>query len=123
MQSSATVKEAWVSQLRKGLVELGVLSVLDAAETYGYSIVQTLAGVEGLAITESTIYPVLARLEHDGCIAVRVAPSPNGPPRRYYRLTQIGRDRLAAMAAQWTTVKASVDRLLARATPSQEDLA
>ncbi len=107
------VKEAWVSQMRKGLVELGVLSVLDHSETYGYHIVQTLALVEGLAITESTIYPVLARLEEDDCIAVRVAPSPNGPPRRNYRLTQVGRDRLAAMAAQWATVKDSVDRLLA----------
>ncbi|MBA2480318.1 MAG: PadR family transcriptional regulator [Planctomycetes bacterium] len=113
------MKEAWVSQMRKGLVELGVLSVLHNAETYGYHIVQTLALVEGLAITESTIYPVLARLEEDACISVRVAPSPNGPQRRYYRLTQVGRDRLSAMAAQWATVKASVDRLLA--TPRQPE--
>lgn len=105
--------DTWTIQLRKGLVELGVLAVLREGETYGYDIVGRLRRIDGMALTDSTVYPVLARLEDAGCVAVRSAPSPNGPPRRYFRLTAAGRDRLAALAAQWRAVSAGIDGLLA----------
>ena len=79
--------QRWVSQLKKGLVELGVMASLSAGEAYGYQIVQRLAGVDGLAVSESTVYPLLARLTREGLVSVRTADSPAGPPRRYYRLT------------------------------------
>ena len=81
---------AWVAQLRKGLVELLVLAALRQEELYGYQLLQRLAMLEGLALTESTLYPVLARLSADELVAVRQQPSPSGPPRRYYRLTRAG---------------------------------
>ncbi len=52
----------WETQLRKGLVELAVLATIARQETYGYRIVEELGKLEGLAFTESTIYPVLTRL-------------------------------------------------------------
>lgn len=102
---------AWVSQLRKGLVELLVLAALQRQEAYGYQLLQRLASVEGLALTESTLYPVLARLAEEKLVAVRQEPSPSGPPRRYYRLTPSGRARLNDMLAHWRQVNTSIESL------------
>ena len=104
--------ESWVTQVRKGVVELGVLAVLRGSEAYGYEIVRRLAEAPGLEVTESTVYPVLARLAKDGCLAVRSAPSPQGPPRRYYRLTESGQSRLESMTQHWRTIRDSVERIL-----------
>lgn len=107
----------WAAQLRKGLVELAVLGALRAGESYGYGILQRLRTVEGLAITESTVYPLLARLARDGYVQVRAAPSPAGPPRRYYRLTPLGRSRLREMIRHWQELRDGLDRLLDGETP------
>jgi PadR family transcriptional regulator PadR len=104
---------AWVSQLRKGLVELLVLAALRQQEVYGYQLLQRLAAMNGLALTESTLYPVLARLADDRLVAVRQVPSPTGPPRRYYRLTAAGERRLNDMLAHWRQVNTSIEALAA----------
>ena len=96
----------------KGLVELCVLGALHHGEAYGYEILQRLAQADNLAITESTVYPILARLAKEGTLEVRVAPSPSGPPRRYYRLTEAGRKRLAEMRQYWRDLTAAVNGLL-----------
>lgn len=104
--------QSWVTQLRKGLVELSVMKVLDAHEAYGYQILQQLNAVTRLELTESTLYPVLARLARDGLVKVRAARSPAGPPRRYYRLTSAGHARLKEMTSHWIGVRDAVDHLL-----------
>jgi PadR family transcriptional regulator PadR len=104
--------QRWVSQLKKGLVELGVMAALGEDEAYGYQIVRRLSGVDGLAVSESTVYPILARLTKEGLVTVRTAASPSGPPRRYYRLTAQGQSRLAEMQGHWTSVRSSMERLL-----------
>src|SRR5258708_3174759 len=87
--------QLWITQFRKGLVELCVMATLaEEEEAYGYQIVERLGQVSGLTITESTIYPLLARLGRDHLLSVRTAASPIGPPRRYYRLTEAGQRRL-----------------------------
>jgi len=102
----------WETQLRKGVAELAVLGSVARGETYGYQIVEQLRRLEGLALTESTVYPVLTRLARDGSLAVRSEPSPNGPSRRYYRLTPEGARRLAQMSASWKTVSGSLTNLI-----------
>ena len=104
--------QAWVTQLRKGLVELCVMRLLDRREAYGYQILQQLNAATELELTESTLYPVLARLARDGLVRAREAPSPSGPPRRYYRLTPAGQSRLAELTSQWIGVRDAVDHLL-----------
>ena len=104
--------KAWVSQLRKGLVELLVLAALRRQEVYGYQLLQRLAALEGLSLTESTLYPVLGRLADDKLVAVRQEPSPAGPPRRYYRLTAVGQRRLEEMVAHWRGVNGSIEGML-----------
>ena len=105
----------WETQLRKGVVELAVLASIARGESYGYQIVERLRDLDGLALTESTVYPVLTRLARDGALAVRLEASPAGPTRRYYRLTPEGQARLSRMAASWRTVSGSITRLLAGA--------
>jgi len=102
----------WLAQMRKGLVEPCVLAALRDGEAYGYQILQRLGSAESLGISESTVYPVLARLAADDLVRVREAPSPAGPPRRYYRLTPAGHARLAEMTACWRQVASVVNNLL-----------
>jgi PadR family transcriptional regulator PadR len=102
----------WETQLRKGVVELAVLASIARGESYGYQIVERLRVLDGLALTESTVYPVLTRLARDGALAVRLEASPAGPTRRYYRLTEDGRGRLVRMAESWRTVSRSLKELL-----------
>ncbi len=102
---------AWVTQLRKGLMELCVLNVLRRGESYGYELVQALKRIEELAVSESTVYPILARLRQDGYLKVRDVPSPEGPPRRYFALTTLGRLRVSEMNAYWNLLGKAIGRL------------
>jgi PadR family transcriptional regulator PadR len=102
----------WITQFRKGLVELCVLATLDRGEAYGYQIVERLNDAAGLATTEGTVYPLLARLEREGLLSVRTGASPAGPPRRYYLLTAAGRQRLRNMARYWFQLQGSINHLV-----------
>ena len=88
------------------------MAVLRDEEAYGYEIVEQLGRVAGLEVTESTVYPVLARLARDRFVTVRTAPSPSGPPRRYYRLSDAGRRRLVEMIAHWESIQNSINHLI-----------
>ena len=102
----------WETQLRKGVVDLAVLATIGRGETYGYRIVEQLHRLEGLALTESTVYPVLTRLARDGLLSIRSAGSPAGPPRRYYRLTTEGERHFRRMAECWGKVSESLSGLI-----------
>lgn len=104
--------QSWITQFRKGLVELSILAVLRQGEAYGYQIVERLAAAPGLEITESTVYPALARMTRDKFLLVRTAASPAGPPRRYYRLSESGRARVTEMIRDWQTIQQSTNRLI-----------
>lgn len=108
--------KSWVPQLRKGLVELCVMAALRGREAYGYEILQRLGRSAALAISESTVYPILARLAQDGLVKVRVEASPSGPPRRYYRLTAAGETRLDEMAGYWRQISNAVEALFRAAS-------
>src|SRR4051794_36858917 len=101
----------WEVQLRKGVAELAVLASLAREEAYGYRIVERLQGLGGLALSESTVYPILTRLAREGLLAVRAEASPAGPTRRYYRLTEAGRRRLGELAGGWREVSGSLANL------------
>jgi PadR family transcriptional regulator, regulatory protein PadR len=101
----------WIAQMRKGLVELCVLAAVKDREAYGYEILQRLGRAEALSISESAVYPILARLTEEGALKVRSAASPAGPPRRYYRLTAIGHTRLAEMSVYWKDIVAAIEAL------------
>ena len=101
----------WIRQFRKGLLELCVLNFLVDRESYGYELVRRLQEIEVLAMSESTLYPILARLRKEGHLAVRVGPSDGGPPRRYFSLTQLGKSYLESLNRYWENLKDAIDDL------------
>lgn len=102
----------WGSQLRKGVLELAVLGLLEREPRYGSSLVDELAGRPGLALTAGTVYPLLARLAKGGLVSTTWQESPVGPPRKYYALTDAGLARLSAMAREFAAVAAALEDIL-----------
>ena len=102
----------WESELRRGVVELCLLSAIRDQEGYGYEIIERVKARSTLSLTESTVYPMLARLAKDGLLATRQSPSPSGPPRRYFRLTAKGIERLSSMKTHWRSLQKCVSKLI-----------
>lgn len=98
---STSFYENWTTQLRKGLLELAILNSLSGSALYGYDIARRLREVDGLVMTEGTIYPILSRLRNEEYVETYIEESPDGPPRKYYRLTSRGRDELRRMNQHW----------------------
>jgi PadR family transcriptional regulator, regulatory protein PadR len=101
-----------LSQLRRGVLEYCVLSLLTEEEFYGFDLVRRLGEVDTLVTSEGTIYPLLSRLRRDGWVTTSWAESESGPPRRYYAITPAGRAALAAFTGEWRRFRDGVDRLL-----------
>ena len=97
-------------QLKKGVLELCVLALLSRGDGYAYDIASQLA--EGIDMGEGTIYPLMRRLQDEGLVATYLAESPSGPPRKYYRLTDAGRSRLASQKAEWAAFARAVNAIL-----------
>ena len=79
------------SQLKRGILDVSVLSVLNSGESYGYKIINDLSSV--IAVSESTLYPILKRLEQGEFVTTRTAEH-NGRLRKYYMITQKGKKRI-----------------------------
>ena len=101
-------------ELKRGSLELIVLHLLSSGEAYGYEIVSKLTEQTNgaLEVTDGTLYPVLYRLERAGYVAVRWETPERGVPRKYYRLTESGRDELARLTHEWTTFAKAMTKLL-----------
>jgi DNA-binding PadR family transcriptional regulator len=98
-----------IAELRRGTLVLTVLSQLHQ-EQYGYSLSQSLTE-QGVMIEQSTLYPLLRRLEGQGLLKSRW--SVKGPhPRRYYVLSENGRDVLQTLKQEWYALGDAIDRLL-----------
>lgn len=91
------------------LLEACVLAVLARQDAYGYILTQKVK--ERLDISESALYPVLRRLQQEGCLAVYDSPY-QGRNRRYYAITPAGRSRLAQDRADWASFRENVEYLL-----------
>jgi PadR family transcriptional regulator PadR len=99
------------SLLLRGVLDLCVMSLLDARPVYGYEIAGSL-NAQGLPAAVGSIYPLLARMERNGHVVAEEQPSPSGPPRKWWSLTPAGRSALSEGRATWTTVSAAVNILL-----------
>jgi PadR family transcriptional regulator PadR len=101
-----------MSQMRKGAIEFCVLALLRSEPRYGFELTRSLAAAGGLVTSEGTVYPLLARLRHEGLVETFWQESPHGPPRRYYRLTADGQSALDAFVGQWRRFRDTVDQLI-----------
>jgi len=103
-------------ELKRGSLELIVLHLLDAGEAYGYEIVTKLTTQSdgALGVTDGTLYPVLYRLERAGFVAVRWDTPERGVPRKYYRLTDEGREELGRLKGEWQAFASAMAKLLGK---------
>src|SRR5918992_5807384 len=101
-------------ELKRGSLALIVLHLLAPGEAYGYEIVTKLATETNgaLGVTDGTLYPVLYRLERAGFVVVRWETPERGVPRKYYRLTDAGREELARLKFEWNTFVSAMAKLL-----------
>lgn len=90
------------TQLKKGLLEVCVLKALCDADSYGYKIISDLS--PHVELSESTLYPILKRLEAAGCLA-SYSEEHNGRLRKYYRITGSGQERIEEFLNDWTQIK------------------
>ena len=106
----------WTVQVRKGILEMCILTALKDRERYGYDLVKSLVGVPGLGVTEGTVYPLLSRLRKNGMITSRLEESSEGPARKYYSLTDEGRDAITSMDAHLQTLIKGMNTLKRKGT-------
>lgn len=88
-------------QLKKGLLEICVLAVLEREDSYGYQIIKDISPY--IEISESTLYPILKRLDASACLAT-YSVEHNGRLRKYYRITDLGRARIKEFLDGWDDV-------------------
>jgi len=96
------------AQMRKGVLEFCILSVLKEKDAYTSEILDTLKTAK-LLVVEGTVYPLLTRLKNDGLLNYRWEESVSGPPRKYYRLTEIGQEFLTELNSTWTELSDAVN--------------
>ena len=100
------------SQLLMGVLEGCLLSIIGRGETYGYEMVEKLGEYGLTMVSEGSIYPVLLRMQKEGLVKTVMRPSPSGPKRKYYRLTQAGEKELEAFKQRWIVMSVAVGNLL-----------
>jgi len=98
--------QSWMTQLRKGVVELLVLKMLAAGgELHGYRILAELREAGDLVAGESTVYPVLRRLQDDGLVEATWSNEAGGNPRKNYRITDAGRAFVDRASVEWAALE------------------
>lgn len=97
-------------QFKKGTLELCVLALLNKQDRYGYELVQKIS--DRIAISEGSIYPLLRRLKKEGYLTTYLQESNEGPSRKYYTLTDEGRNHLHALNEEWEQFSAGVNQII-----------
>ena len=109
---SVEAAEKWEVQLRKGSLELAILAALWGGRLYGLEILRHLETNSDLIVVEGTVYPLLNRLRALGLVESEWVESTSGHPRKYYQLTETGRQRALDMKRVWAKFAASMNDLL-----------
>ena len=101
------------AQMRKGVLEYCILLVIDGKPLYASDIIQSLKEAK-MIVVEGTLYPLLTRLKNAGLLAYRWEESTQGPPRKYYELTDNGREFLGELEGSWRELVDAVDKVRKR---------
>ncbi|MCI1982233.1 MAG: PadR family transcriptional regulator [Oscillospiraceae bacterium] len=102
------------TQMKKGLLDVCVLAVIAHSDSYGYQIIRDVSPC--VKISESTLYPILKRLETGGCLTT-YSVAHSGRLRKYYRITPLGRERLSAFRREWEEMVRIHDFILQEGKP------
>ena len=96
--------------MRKGVLEYCILSLLSKEDAYASSLLSRLKDAN-MIVVEGTLYPMLIRQKNQGLLTYRWEESPQGPPRKYYSLTDKGREQLSQMDDAWREIIATIDEI------------
>lgn len=97
-------------QFKKGVLELCVLVLLEQKDRYGYELVQEISNQ--IEISEGSVYPLLRRLTKEGYFTTYLQESTEGPSRKYYKLTDVGKDYLQKLLVEWREFSNGVNTLI-----------
>ncbi len=95
-------------QMRKGILEYCILSIISHGETYASDIIDELRNAR-LLVVEGTLYPLLTRLKNNGLLSYQWLESTSGPPRKYYQLTETGKQVLEELEKTWKELVYAVE--------------
>ena len=98
------------AQMRKGILEYCILSILSREDSYAPKISAELKASE-MIVVEGTLYPILTRLINQGILTYRWEESPQGPPRKYYSLTADGREALRQLDESWDSLVGQINQI------------
>ena len=99
-----------IRQYKRGVIELCVLSMLYQRDCYGYDVSEKIS--RHVQIADGTVYPILRKLKSDGMVTTYLSEESGGPPRKYYSLTNLGREEYESAKAEWLNFVKSVERIL-----------
>ncbi len=97
-------------QFKKGILELCVLSMVGQKDYYGYELVEEISKV--IEISEGTLYPILRRLTEEKYFETYLKESNEGPSRKYYKITKLGKDFCKEQLLQWTEFNLKINQLI-----------
>lgn len=97
-------------QFKKGILELCVLTMISRKDYYGYELVEEISKI--LEISEGTLYPILRRLTDEKYFETYLRESSEGPPRKYYRITKVGKEAQKDQYKQWNEFNTQIDALI-----------
>ena len=98
------------AQMRKGVLEFCILAALTNGDAYPTEIIQKMKEAK-LVVVEGTLYPLLTRLKNMGLLSYRWEESTSGPPRKYYKLTPVGKQFLKELESTWDELVRSVNKI------------
>lgn len=103
-------EEKNISQFRKGVLELCILTILSKQDAYVSDLIESLKESK-LIVVEGTMYPLLMRLKNDGFLTYQWVESKSGPPRKYYRISESGMDYLSQLENAWEAMTKTVNEI------------
>src|ERR1700677_2187460 len=118
---SGMAGEGGLTELRRGVLGPCVLALLELRPRFGLELVRDLAAADGLLTSDGTVYPLLSRLREAGLVTSEWQDSAGERARRYYFITDEGRDQLKAFRADWTDFAATVREVLFPQDPKGDE--
>ena len=97
-------------QLKKGVLDMCILYILDRNDSYGYDITEKIS--KFIDVSEGTVYPILRKLKDDNFLTTYLKESMDGPPRKYYKITDLGKKRYQKLKEDWDKINLQVNKLI-----------
>ena len=102
----------WKSQIKKGTLTFIALNILKNNEYYGYELIEQIRNHTEIEVAEGTLYPLMNRLKTDNLLESKWIEQETGIPRKYYFLTETGKQTLEEMKIQWSNLQIGINKII-----------